>query len=72
MKSLLKLQSLREVLSLLLNVALVVSVRTGQASQVDRATVAEEACRLALECPQRPQLVGKQDCRQPFYQCPWW
>jgi hypothetical protein len=63
------LQSLREVLSVLLNVALVVCARNGQASRVDRVTVAEE---LALEYSQRSQLVGRKDCQQPFYQCPLW
>ena len=67
MKSLQKLQSLHEVLLVLLNVDLVVSVRKGQAWRVDLVTVAEE---LALEYPQRLQLVGRQDCRQPFYQRP--
>ena len=69
MKPLQKLQSLREVLPVLLSVVLVASVRKGQASRVDQATVAEE---LELEYPQRLQLVGRQDCRQSFYLCPWW
>ena len=61
------LQSLGEVLPVLLNVALVVSVRKGQASRVDRVTVGEE---LGLGYPQRLELVVRQDCRQPCYQCP--
>ena len=69
MKPLQKLQSLREVLPVLLSVVLVASVRKGQASRVDQATVAEE---LELGYPQRLQLVGRQDCRQSFYLCPWW
>ena len=69
MKSRQKLQSLHEVLPVHLSVVLVASVRKGQASRVDQATVAEE---LALEYPQILQLVGRQDCRQSFYQCPWW
>ena len=62
------LQSLCEVLPVLLNVALVVFVRKDQVSWVDRVTGTEE---LELEYPQRLQLVGRRDCRQSFYQCPW-